>query len=61
MVDLIQKDLRLVMEAAARRPTALPATALVHQLFSAAQALGEGRSGTQSIAKVLRRLAGRES
>ena len=58
MVDLVQKDLRLVMEAAAAAPTPLPAASLVHQLFRSAQARGDGREGTQSLAKVLERLAG---
>lgn len=52
MVDLMQKDLRLVLESAAAR-TGLPATALVHQLFSALQARGGGRDGTQALARVV--------
>lgn len=60
MVDLVQKDLRLVLEASVPAGVSLPATALVHQLFGAAQAHGEGREGTQSLAKVLERLSGLE-
>lgn len=56
MVDLIQKDLRLVMETAAASQAPLPATALVQQLFSSAQAQGASREGTQSLAKVLDQL-----
>src|SRR5206468_695058 len=56
MVDLIQKDLRIVLEAAAGAP--LPATALLHQLFTMAQANGEGRQGTQILGRVIQRLAG---
>ena len=58
MVDLMQKDLRIVLATAAASATCLPATALVHQLYHAAQADGAGREGTQSLAKVIDRLAG---
>jgi 3-hydroxyisobutyrate dehydrogenase len=57
MIDLMQKDLRLVLEAAAAAPTSLPAASLVHELFRSAQAHGGGREGTQGLAKVLERLA----
>jgi 3-hydroxyisobutyrate dehydrogenase len=58
MVDLIQKDLRLVMESAAAAQAALPATSLVNQLFRTSQARGEGLEGTQALVKVLEQLAG---
>jgi 3-hydroxyisobutyrate dehydrogenase len=61
MVDLMQKDLRLVQEAAAASGTPLPATALVRQLFLSAQAHGEGRLGTQVLGRVVERLAGEGS
>jgi len=57
MIDLQQKDLRLVEEAADESQTSLPATSLVHQLLTAAQAAGHGRSGTQALFKVMERLA----
>ncbi|HUD71385.1 MAG TPA: NAD(P)-dependent oxidoreductase, partial [Dongiaceae bacterium] len=57
MVDLMQKDLRLVLETAAAAARPLPATALVHGLFGDAQAQGEGRMGTQILGKVVDRLA----
>lgn len=57
MVDLIQKDLRIVMEQAEEAGTSLPGTSLVHQLFTAAQAAGHGREGTQALFKVLEKLA----
>lgn len=57
MVDLMQKDLRLVLEAAAAAKASLPATALVHQLFGSVQAAGDGREGTQILAKALEKLA----
>ena len=58
MVDLIQKDLRLVMESAAGAQAALPATTLVNQFFRTSQARGEGLEGTQALVKVLEQLAG---
>ena len=58
MVDLIQKDLRLVTESAAGAQAVLPATTLVNQLFRTSQARGEGLEGTQALAKVLEQLAG---
>lgn len=57
MVDLMQKDLRLVLEFAASSRTSVPATSLVHQLFNAVQAWGGGRDGTQALYTVLERLA----
>jgi 3-hydroxyisobutyrate dehydrogenase len=56
-IDLQQKDLRLVLQSAEESQTSLPAASLVHQLFSAAQASGEGRSGTQALFTVLEKLA----
>ena len=57
MIDLMQKDLRAVLHTAQASHIPLPATSLVHQLFTAAQAYGDGRAGTQALAKVLQRLA----
>ncbi|WP_428939264.1 NAD(P)-dependent oxidoreductase [Fontivita pretiosa] len=57
MIDLIQKDLRLIIESAEKSGTSLPGAALVHQLFTAAQAAGHGREGTQALYKVLENLA----
>src|SRR5262245_140890 len=56
MVDLIQKDLRIVLETAEASGASIAATALVHQLFSKAQAAGEGRKGTQVLGDVVARL-----
>lgn len=61
MVDLMQKDLRLVLEAADRAQAALPGVATVHHLFNSAQTQGAGREGTQALAKVLARLSGLET
>jgi len=57
MIDLQQKDLRLVLQSAEQANISLPATSLVHQLFSAAQAAGHGRDGTQSLFTVLEKLS----
>jgi 3-hydroxyisobutyrate dehydrogenase len=58
MIDLQQKDLRLALQAAFEMQLPMPALALVHQLFSACQARGEGRQGTQALIKSLQALAG---
>ena len=58
MVDLIDKDLRLVLESAEASEVSLPGTALVAQLFKKVQAQGQGREGTQALAKVLEAMAG---
>jgi 3-hydroxyisobutyrate dehydrogenase len=58
MIDLQQKDLRLVLAAAGESKTPLPAVSLVHQLFASAQSAGRGRDGTQALYTVLRALAG---
>jgi len=58
MVDLQQKDLRIVQETARQRPTPLPGTALVAQLLAANQAAREGKEGTQAMIKVIERLGG---
>lgn len=53
MIDLMQKDLRLVLEAGDRVRTTLVGASLVHQLFNSAQADGNGEEGTQALAKVI--------
>lgn len=58
MVDLMQKDLGLVLEEAHATHTPLPGSALVRQLFEMLQARGRGRDGTQAIVEALRLLAG---
>jgi 3-hydroxyisobutyrate dehydrogenase len=57
-IDLQQKDLRLVMEAARASASPVPAASLVHQLFTSAQEIGNGKEGTQALFKVVQRLAG---
>ncbi|MEN6577720.1 MAG: NAD(P)-dependent oxidoreductase [Phycisphaerales bacterium] len=61
MVDLQQKDLRLVLEYAEQIGQPLPGTALVKQLFAVLQAQGRGRDGTHALIDVLRQLAGHRS
>ncbi len=57
MIDLQQKDLRLVLEAAEELNLPLPALSYVHQLYKSNQANGEGKEGTQALYKSVRRLA----
>ena len=57
MVELLQKDLRLVNEAAESTKTPLLATTLIHQLFTSLETAGDGKLGTQALAKVVERLA----
>jgi 3-hydroxyisobutyrate dehydrogenase len=57
MIDLQQKDLRLVLQTAEHSQTSVPAASLVHQLLTAAQAAGRGRDGTQALYTVLEQLA----
>ena len=57
MVDLMQKDLRLIMETAAAMKTPLPVTSLIHQMYYSLQSSGEGKSGTQALVKALESLA----
>ncbi len=57
MVELMQKDLRLVLETAGETGTPLPGTALVNQLFRMLEARGRGSEGTQAIVEALRLLA----
>lgn len=59
MVDLQQKDLRLILEYAEQLKQPLPGVALVRQLLTALQAQGRGRDGTQALVDVIRQLGGR--
>ena len=56
-IDLQQKDLRLVLEAAKEAKTPLPALSMVHQLFTSAQAAGRGKDGTQALFAVIEKLS----
>ena len=57
-IDLQQKDLRLVNEAAAEVGVPLLGTGLVQQLYSVLQASGAGSEGNHALVKAVERLAG---
>jgi len=61
MVDLQQKDLRLVLDNAYGDHVSLPGTALVHALYTALQKDGGGRDGNHALLKVIERLSGVEA
>ncbi len=60
-IDLMMKDLRLVLEAAQKHPIPLPATALVATQYQNAQAYGEGSNGNQALFKVYDRITGQQT
>ena len=58
MIKLIQKDLRIVQDAAQSLKVALPGTALAQQLFRAVEAEPSGGDlGTQAMIKAIEKLA----
>ena len=61
MVDLQQKDLRLVLGDADTAHLSLPGASLAHELYNALQAAGEGRDGNHALLKVIERLSGIEA
>jgi len=61
MVDLQQKDLRLVLEYAEQLKLPLPGVALAKQLLAVLQAQGRGRDGTQAMIDVVRQLGNKLS
>jgi 3-hydroxyisobutyrate dehydrogenase-like beta-hydroxyacid dehydrogenase len=56
-IQLIRKDLRLVVEAARESGLALPGLSLMASMFNASAALGHDLEGTQAVAAALDRLA----
>ena len=58
MIDLQQKDLRLVLEAAFTKHLALPGAALTHELYSALQRDGGGREGNHALIRAIEQLSG---
>ena len=56
MVGLMQKDLRLALEAAAETQQPLPGTGFVHQLFHQIEAQGGSGDGTQALARAVEAL-----
>ncbi len=59
-IDLQQKDLRLVLEAADALGAPVPATALCFQLYRTLQQRGLGSEGNHALIKALEHLAGIE-
>lgn len=59
-IDLQQKDLRLVLEAADELGVPLPGTSLVFQFYRALQARGLGSEGNHALVKALEAMAGIE-
>ncbi|NUQ37975.1 MAG: NAD(P)-dependent oxidoreductase [Caldilineales bacterium] len=59
-IDLQQKDLRLVLEAADAVAAPLPGVSLIFQLYRALQARGLGSEGNHALIKALEHLAGFE-
>jgi 3-hydroxyisobutyrate dehydrogenase len=59
-IDLQQKDLRLVLEAANDLGVPIPGTALVYQLYRALQNQGLGSDGNHALVKALEMMSGIE-
>ena len=59
-IDLQQKDLRLVLEAADELGIPLPGVALVFQLYRSLQTQGLGAEGNHALVKALENLSGVE-
>jgi len=59
-IDLQQKDLRIVLDAADELGVPMPGVALVFQLYRALQAQGLGAEGNHALVKALEALAGIE-
>ncbi len=57
-IDLQQKDLRLVLEAADELGVPVPGTALVFQLYRALQNRGLGGEGNHALVKALEEMSG---
>ena len=59
-IDLQQKDVRLILEAADELAVPLPATSLVFQMYRALQRRGLGTDGNHALVKALEAMAGLE-
>jgi 3-hydroxyisobutyrate dehydrogenase len=57
-IDLQQKDLRIVLEAADELAVPIPGTSLVFQLYRALQKRGLGDEGNHALIKALEEMAG---
>ena len=60
-IDLMLKDLRLVLEMAQAQAVPLPATSLVTTQYIDAKAHGEGANGNQALFRVYDRMTGQRS
>jgi 2-hydroxy-3-oxopropionate reductase len=60
-IDLMLKDLRLVLEMAGQKDVPLPATALVTSQYMEARAHGEGSNGNQALFRVYDRMTGQDN
>jgi 3-hydroxyisobutyrate dehydrogenase len=56
-VEHFVKDMRIALAEAGRMKLALPGLALAHQLYTALEAQGGGRNGTQALQRALARLS----
>lgn len=59
-IDLQQKDLRLVLEAANELGVPIPGTALVYQMYRGLQSQGLGSEGNHALVKALEMMSGVE-
>lgn len=59
-IDLQQKDLRLVLDAADELAVPVPGTSLVFQMYRALQRRGLGQEGNHALVKALEEMAGLE-
>ncbi|MEE8485944.1 MAG: NAD-binding protein, partial [Acidimicrobiia bacterium] len=57
-IDLQQKDLRIVLDAADNLGVPIPGTSLVFQLYRALQERGLGSEGNHALVKALEAMAG---
>ena len=57
-IDLQQKDVRLILDAADKLGVPLPGTGLIFQLYRTLQAQGLGSEGNHGLVKALEHLAG---
>jgi 3-hydroxyisobutyrate dehydrogenase len=57
-IDLQQKDVRLVLEAADEMGVPLMGTGLIFQLYRALQDLGYGGDGNHALVKALENMSG---
>lgn len=60
MIDLQQKDVKLILEAASQLQVPVMATSVAHHLYGTLQKRGLGREGNHALVKALEQLAGVE-